>query len=66
MRRIRMCWNGNNDAVDLLLVQGPEGSCITLCDHDKVLCHLFGPSSGRVSCRALAQVEGVPSVCPQP
>ncbi|KAF8665193.1 hypothetical protein HU200_054145 [Digitaria exilis] len=66
MRRIRMCWNRDDDAIDLLLVQAPEGSWITLCDHDKVLCHLFEPSSGCVSCWALAQVEGAPSGHPNP
>ncbi|KAF8776547.1 hypothetical protein HU200_003264 [Digitaria exilis] len=66
MGRIRMRWNEDNDAVDLLLVQALEGSWIMLCDHNKVLCHLFGPSSGRVSHRALAQVEGAPSGHPNP
>ncbi|KAF8718946.1 hypothetical protein HU200_024941 [Digitaria exilis] len=61
MRHIRMHWNRDDDAIDLVLVQAPEGSWIMLCDHDKVLHHLFRPSSGHVSCRALAQVEGIPS-----
>jgi hypothetical protein len=43
-RRARMCWKGDDDAVVLVLVPAPEGSCIILCDHDKVLCHLFVPS----------------------
>ena len=59
-----MRWKGDDDAVDLVLVLAPEGSWIILCDHDKVLRHLFGPCSGRVSCRALAQVQAPPLDAP--
>src|SRR5579871_2620836 len=40
-RRIRMRWKGDDDAVVLVLVLAPEGSWFILCDHDKVLRHLF-------------------------
>ena len=36
-----MRWKGDNDAVILDLVQAPDGSWIILCDHGKVLRHLF-------------------------
>ena len=61
-----MRWKGDDDAVDLVLILAPEGSWIILDDHDKVLRHLFGPCSGRISCRALAQVESAPYGGPQP
>jgi hypothetical protein len=38
-----MRWKGDDDAVVLVLVLAPKGSWIILCDHDKVLRHLFGP-----------------------
>jgi hypothetical protein len=38
-----MCWKGDDGAVILDLVPAPEGPWIILCDHNKVLCHLFGP-----------------------
>ena len=47
-----MRWNGDNDAVDLVLVLAPEGSWIMLCDHENVLHHLFWAFSGFVSCQA--------------
>jgi hypothetical protein len=37
-----MCWKGDDDAVVLDLVPAPEGTWIILCDHSKVLRHLFG------------------------
>jgi hypothetical protein len=40
---IRMRWKGDDDVVVLVLVLAPEDSWIILCDHDKVLRHLFGP-----------------------
>ena len=36
-----MRWKGDDDAVVLILVLDPEGTWIILCDHEKVLCHLF-------------------------
>jgi hypothetical protein len=39
-----MHWKGDDDAVVLDLVLAPEGPWIILCDHVKVLCHLFGPT----------------------
>ena len=36
-----MRWKGDDDAVILDLVPAPDGSWIILCDHGKVLCHLF-------------------------
>jgi hypothetical protein len=44
MGRSWMCWKGDDDAVVLDLVPAPEGLWIILCDHDKVLYHLFGPT----------------------
>jgi hypothetical protein len=38
-----MLWNGDDDVIILLLVLAPEGSWIMLCDHDKVMRHVFGP-----------------------
>jgi hypothetical protein len=42
--RFWMPWKGDDDAVVLDLVLALEGSWIILCDHVKVLCHLFGPT----------------------
>jgi hypothetical protein len=39
-----MRWKGDDDAVILDLVLAPEGPWIILCDHVKVLRHLFGPT----------------------
>jgi hypothetical protein len=39
-----MRWKGDDDAVVLDLVLAPEGPWIILCDHVKVLRHLFGPT----------------------
>ncbi len=39
-----MRWKGDDDAVVLDLVPAPEGLWIILCDHVKVLRHLFGPT----------------------
>jgi hypothetical protein len=38
-----MRWNGDDDAVILHMVPTLEGMWIMVCDHDKVLCHVFGP-----------------------
>jgi hypothetical protein len=43
-RCIKICWKGDNDTIILVLVPAPKGSWIILCDHSKVLCHLFGPN----------------------
>jgi hypothetical protein len=37
-------WKGDDDAIGLDLVPAPEGPWIILCDHVKVLRHLFGPT----------------------
>jgi hypothetical protein len=37
-----MRWKGDDDAVVLDLVPASEGPWIILCDHGKVLRHLFG------------------------
>jgi hypothetical protein len=37
-----MRWKGDDAAIVLDLGQAPEGPWIILCDHDKMLCHLFG------------------------
>jgi hypothetical protein len=37
-----MRWKGDDDAIVLDLVLAPEGLWIILCDHGKVLRHLFG------------------------
>jgi len=39
-----MRWKVDDDAILLVLVLAPEGSWIILCDHNKVLRHLFGPT----------------------
>ena len=39
-----MRWKGDDNAVVLDLVPAPEGPWIILCDHNKVLRHLFGPT----------------------
>jgi hypothetical protein len=39
-----MRWKGDDDAVLLDLVPAPEGPWIILCDHDKMLRHLFRPT----------------------
>jgi hypothetical protein len=44
MGRSWMRWKGDDDAVVLDLVPAPEGPWIILCDHVKVLRHLFGPT----------------------
>jgi hypothetical protein len=41
IRHIRMCWNGDDDAVVLVLVPALESSWIMLCYHVKVPCHVF-------------------------
>jgi hypothetical protein len=36
-----MRWKEDNESILLVLVQAPEDSWIILCDHDKLLHHLF-------------------------
>jgi hypothetical protein len=43
-----MRWKGDDDVVVLDLVLALEGPWIILCDHVKVLCHLFGPTWPRI------------------
>ena len=47
-----MRWKGDDDAVVLDLVPAPEGPWIILCDHGKVLRHLFALLHKRI-CAAL-------------
>ena len=55
-----MHWKWDDDAVVLDLVPAPEGPWIILCDHSKVLRHLFGPT-WPLSCRALSPSCGRPT-----
>jgi len=54
MRRSLMRWKADYDGLLLVLVLAPEDSWIILCDHEKVLRHLCGPSWAFVSSRALS------------
>jgi hypothetical protein len=36
-----MRWKEDDERFLLVLVRAPEDLWIILCDHDKVLCHLF-------------------------
>ena len=58
-----MRWNGDDDAVDLVLVLAPEGSWIILCDHEKVLRHLFWAFQALYRVGPLAHVEDAPPRC---
>jgi len=53
-------WKANEESFLLVLVPALEDSWIILCDHDKVLHHLFGAELAFVSCRALTPSCGVP------
>jgi hypothetical protein len=44
-RRSLMRWKKYNENFVLVLVQAPEDLWIILCDHDKVLHHLFWAKS---------------------
>ena len=59
-----MHWNREEEALLLVLVLAPEASWIILCDHGKVLRHLFWAFSGFVSRRALSPSCGLPLVAP--
>jgi hypothetical protein len=59
-RCISTRWKEDDDVVDLVLVLAPEVVWIMLCDHDKVLRHLFLGQLGRVSSRALGPSRGRP------
>ena len=61
-----MRWKANDETFRLVLVLALEDSWIILCDHEKVLWHLFWAFSGFVSCRALSPYCGRPLVAPQP
>jgi hypothetical protein len=56
MRRISTCWKEDDDTVDFVLVLAPEVVWIMLCDHDKVLCHLFWANLAVYRVGPLAQV----------
>jgi hypothetical protein len=60
-RHISTRWKEDNDAVDLVLVLAPEVACIILCDHDKVLRHLFWVNLAMYRVGPLAQVVGAQS-----
>ena len=59
-----MHWNRDDEMLLLVLVLAPEASWIILCDHGKVLHHLFWASSGFVSCWNLSPCCGRPLVAP--
>jgi hypothetical protein len=59
-RRTSTRWKEDDDAVDLVLVLAPEVTCIILCDHDKVLRHLFWANLAVYRVGPLAQVVGAP------
>jgi hypothetical protein len=61
-----MHWKSNNERFLLVLVLAPEHSWIILCDHDKVLRHLFWAKLAFVSCQALSPCCGRPLGLPQP
>ena len=58
-----MHWKANDE---MLLVLAPKDTWIILCDHEKVLHHLFWAFSGFVSCWALSPCCGRPLGRPQP
>jgi hypothetical protein len=64
MWRISTCWKEEDDTVDLVLVLALEVACIILCDHDKVLCHLFWANLAVYRVGPMAQVVGAPSWSP--
>jgi hypothetical protein len=64
MRRISTCWKEDDDAVDLVLVLAQEVAWTMLCDHDKVLRHLFWANLAVYRVGPLAQVVGAPSWSP--
>lgn len=67
MRHSSKHWNRDDDKLLLNLIQAPDDSWIMLCDHEKVLRHLRGPSRAFVSCRALSPSCGRhPQGRPQP
>ena len=66
MRCSWMRWNRDDEMLLLVLVLALEASWIILCDHGKVLRHLFWAFSGFVSCRALSPCCGPPLVAPNP
>ena len=61
-----MCWNRDDETLLLVLLLAPETLWNILCDHGKVLRHLFWAFSGFVSCRALSPCCGRPLVAPNP
>jgi hypothetical protein len=63
-RRISTCWKEDDDAVDLVLVLAQEVAWTMLCDHDKVLRHLFWANLAVYRVGPLAQVVGAPSWSP--
>ncbi|KAF8701496.1 hypothetical protein HU200_033519 [Digitaria exilis] len=54
MSRSWMRWKAHDDTLLLILVLAPKDSWIMLCDHDKVLSHLFWANSGLVPCQAFS------------
>ena len=63
-RRISTRWKEDDDTVDLFLVLAPEVAWIMLCDHDKVLRHLFWANLAVYRVGPLAQVVGALSWSP--
>jgi hypothetical protein len=66
MRRISTHWKEDDDTIDLVLVLAPEVAWIMLCNHDKVLRHLFWANLAVYRVGPLAQVVGAPPGLPQP
>jgi hypothetical protein len=63
-RRISTHWKEDDDTVDLVMVLAPEVAWIMLCEHDKVLRHLFWANLAVYRVGPLAQVVGAPSWSP--
>ena len=61
-----MRWKGDDDAINLVLVLAPEHSWIMLCDHDKVVRHIFWANLALYRVGPSAHVVGCPLVAPNP
>lgn len=66
IRHSLMHWKLDDDKFHLVLFLPLEGLWIMLCDHGKVLHHLFGPSWTLYRLVPSAQVVGTPSFPPNP
>jgi hypothetical protein len=59
-----MHWKGENDTFILVMVLDLEGFWVILCDHDKVICHLFLDQLGFVLTQATSPGCGHPLPTP--